>query len=199
MNELLIFGIAAPLWMLIGVAWVASRFPGYSHKTQVMSELGAISRPTQRIQPLVNNYPIGILFSIFGVGLLLAFPGELTAIVTGILIVSHGASHIVAGIFPCDADLGVENPSPAQKLHNIAGLVMYLSLLAACIVWALPSTVAPYWFRWYSLGSAVVSIVFVYYMARALNGGRNIGLYQRLSYGILASWSAVFSAVLIWV
>lgn len=198
MDKLLVIGIVAPLWMLLGVVWVASKYPGYKHKAQVMSELGARSRPTEQIQPFVNNYPIGALFSIFGIGLFLNFPDNVYATVSGILFVIHGASHIVAGIFPCDADLGLEDPSPAQRLHNVAGLVMYLSLLAACILGALPIAVAPDWFKWYSLASAVVSIVFLLYMIRAMDGGPKLGLYQRLSYGILAAWSAVLAAVLVW-
>lgn len=198
MDGLLIFGVVAPLWMVLGVAWVASRYPGYSHKMQVMSELGARSRPTQQIQPLVNNYPIGILFSIFGAGLFLSFPDKLHALASGILIFIHGASHIVAGIYPCDADLGLQNPSPAQKLHNTAGLVMYLSLLAACVLWALPNSIAPGWFRWYSFASAVASLALVFYMFRAMNGGSKLGLYQRLSYGLLAAWSAALAVIVIW-
>lgn len=198
MVALLIFGIVAPLWMLVGVAWVASGFPGYSHKAQVMSELGARSRPTQKIQPFVNSYSIGISFSIFGVGLVLGFPDKLHVTVSGILMFVHGASHIVAGVSPCDADLGLKNPSPAQKLHNLAGLVMYLSLLATCLMWVLPSAVVPHWFRWYSSSSAVASVIFVVYMVRALNGDSKLGLYQRLSYGTLATWSAVLAVVLIW-
>lgn len=199
MNALLISGILAPIWMLFGVAWVASRCPGYSHRTHVMSELGARSKPTHRIQPFVNNYPIGILFSLFGIGLSSGLPYGLHVTLSGILIFIHGVAHIVAGIFPCDADLGLKNPSLDQKLHNIAGLVMYLSLLVACILWVQPSAIAPDWFRWYSLISAAGSVILVAYMARAMNDGLNLGLYQRLSYGILAAWSTTLAAVAIWV
>jgi hypothetical membrane protein len=198
MDKLLIFGIVAPLWMLLGVVWVAPKYPGYSHKAQVMSELGARSRPAQQLQPFVNNYPIGVLFSTFGIGLLLSFPDQLHVTVSGILILLHGASHIVAGLYPCDADLGLENPSTAQKLHNTAGFVMYLTLLVACLFWVQPSSVAPDWFRLYSLASAVASVIFTFYMVRAMKGsGSKLGLYQRLSYGILAAWSATLAVVLL--
>ncbi len=193
----MLFGVLAPLWMWAGVAWVAGQYPGYSHKEQVMSELGARARPTYFIQPLVNNHPIGVLFCLFGIGLWADAVDNSYGVTTGVLMLIQGGSHIVAGLFPCDADLGERNPSPAQKLHNLAGLVMYLSLLAACLLWVASPAVDVAWFRGYSLASALASIAMMVLMVRAFNGGGGLGLYQRASYGILAAWAAVLALVLL--
>lgn len=193
MNELLWTGLLAPLWMLIGVAGLARKYPGYSHTHQVMSELGALSRPTASIHPFINNYPIGALFTAFGVALCFEYPNTLYFFAGGTLIAIHGLSHIVTGLFPCDEDLGANLPSTRQKIHNAAGLVMYFSLLVACFLWLLAPDKIPGWFWWFTLVALVVSIAFLLFMIKALKTEHYLGLYQRLSYGPLASWCAVLS------
>lgn len=188
---LLLCGVLAPVWMLIGVAAAGRLYPGYSHRHQAMSELGARERPTTAIHPFINNYPIGILFTAFGVGVALVFRSQPVLLACAVLLMLHGVAHIVAGIFPCDADLGANGPSLAQKLHGVAGLVMYFALLAACLVWVLVEPEPWRGFRAYSLLSAAASLVSLGCMARALQRGRNFGLHQRVSYGILAVWCAV--------
>ena len=59
-------GLIATLWIFIGV-YVASLFyEGYSHSKQFCSELGATGSPTEKLSPLINNYPLGFLFCFFG-------------------------------------------------------------------------------------------------------------------------------------
>lgn len=194
---LLLCGALAPLWMLIGVYAGGRLHPGYSHRQQAMSELGARERPTTRIHPFINNYPIGILFSAFGLGVMLLMNGEQPAYAGGIVLLMHGLSHIVAGIFPCDADMGAGgNASTAQKLHGVAGLVMYFALWIACVFWIFIDTPAGMPFRIYSLLSAAASIVSLGFMVRSLKTGLNMGLHQRVSYGILAVWCVALSPVL---
>ena len=59
-------GVIATIWIFIGV-YVAGRFyEGYSHSKQFCSELGATGSPTEKLSPLINNYPLGFLFCFFG-------------------------------------------------------------------------------------------------------------------------------------
>lgn len=59
-------GIAASIWLITGV-YVASLFyPQYSHTRQFCSELGATGSPTHTLSPLINNYPLGLLFTLSG-------------------------------------------------------------------------------------------------------------------------------------
>lgn len=189
-------GLLGALWMFIGVNFVARKFPGYSHKNQVMSELGARGRPSESIHPLVNNYPIAALLIVFGISILSSYWADLPMTTIGILVIIHGLSHLVTGLYPCDADLGIPKASSTQIIHNIAGLVMIVSLLAASIVGAFSSLVeVSQWFQAFSLTCALVSVIFAVMMGRSLSTGRNIGLYQRISCGALMVWVAVFSGV----
>lgn len=196
MDMMRLTGVFAALWMIVGVGLVARRFPGYSHRDRVMSELGAAGRPSAGIHPVVNNFPLAALYAVFGATLCVDFQGNAVMVATGLLILVHGICHAVTGLFHCDADLGVSSPSVTQKIHNIAGLVMFLSLYAASIAGLFaPPAVAPVWFSGFSLACLAVSLIFLIFMARALPSERNVGLYQRLSYGALVLWVAVLSGV----
>jgi hypothetical membrane protein len=191
-HYLLLCGALAPLWMLAGVTVGGWLYPGYSHTQQAMSELGARNRPTAKIHPFINNFPIGLLFSVFGFALL---RDRAVPLIAGLLLIVHGLSHIVAGLFPCDEDMGAKRASTAHKVHAMAGVIMYFSLLAACVLWIFIES-TPRWFGVYSLLSALGSVVSLSYMVSSLKTGRNLGLHQRISYGVLALWSAVLSVLL---
>jgi len=67
MFELLAYtAIIASIWIVIGVFTVAKLYPSYSHNKQFCSELGAAGSATEKLSPLINNYPLGILFCAFG-------------------------------------------------------------------------------------------------------------------------------------
>ncbi|HCS65389.1 MAG TPA: DUF998 domain-containing protein [Cellvibrio sp.] len=197
MKLLILAGVAAPLWMLAGVIIVSRLYPGYSHRHQVMSELGARNRATTKIHPWVNNFPIGFWFVLFGVVLLKNEPTNSLQFLTGILMMVQGSSHWVTGLFPCDEDMGIPKPSTGQVIHNIAGLVMYFSLLIACLLWAIKIHNLPEWFSLYSAVTAVISVIALVFMLRALKTNINLGLYQRINYGVLAAWVMVLNVMLI--
>ena len=197
MDLLVLAGVAAPLWMLLGVIVVARLHPGYNHRQQVMSELGARNRATTKIHPWINNLPIGFWFVLFGTALLKMEPNNNLLFISGILMIVQGISHWVTGLFPCDEDLGISNPSKGQGIHNLAGLVMYFSLLAVCLLWAIKMHSLPTWFSLYSAFSALASIVALVLMLRALKTNINLGLYQRINYGVLAAWVVVLSVMLL--
>jgi|SRR6187431_1150244 len=197
MDLLVLAGVVAPLWMLLGVIVVARLYPGYNHRQQVMSELGARNRATTKIHPWINNLPIGFWFVLFGTALLKMEPNNNLLFISGILMIVQGISHWVTGLFPCDEDLGISNPSKGQGIHNLAGLVMYFSLLAVCLLWAIKMHSLPTWFSLYSAFSALASIVALVLMLRALKTNINLGLYQRINYGVLAAWVVVLSVMLL--
>ncbi|WP_140391193.1 DUF998 domain-containing protein, partial [Pseudoalteromonas sp. JB197] len=97
-------GLIATLWIFIGV-YVASRFyEGYSHSKQFCSELGATGSPTEKLSPLINNYPLGFLFCFFGWYLAQLANVSILVNIVGWLVIVHGIGTWVAGYFPMDAD-----------------------------------------------------------------------------------------------
>ena len=190
-------GILAAVWMCLGVIYVSRLIPGYSHSNDVMSALGAKGSPASKVHPYINNYPIGTLFFLFGFYLYSNSQSSWLFLASGILVMVHGISHIIAGIFPCDEDIASNNPSNTQKVHMSAGLVMQISLLVAAGIWSFSDISLSAWFRWLSAVCLSASIIFLVLMVRAMKQDKYVGLYQRISVGALVLWVAILNGVLL--
>lgn len=198
MNQLLpLSGALASVWIVIGVIWAGSMYPDYSHSRQFCSELGAVGAPTQKISPLINNYPLGILFILFGGSVLSEKLGEVQLMVAGLAIVFHGLGTWLAGYFPMDSDPYTKHPSVSGKIHALAGLIMFISLFVAPIS-ALFSANYGLNFRLFSLLCAVGSIVPLLHLGKSERARELPGLYQRLSYGVQLIWLFCFSLLIAW-
>ena len=191
-------GLIATLWIFIGV-YVASRFyEGYSHSKQFCSELGATGSPTEKLSPLINNYPLGFLFCFFGWYLAQLANVSILVNIVGWLVIVHGIGTWVAGYFPMDADPFTKHPTFNCKVHSWAGFIMLLSLVVAPILIAISPTteITPLYFRVFSIVSVIATVYYLFAMAKAIKLQSNPGSYQRISYGIQLSWLSVFSIVL---
>lgn len=188
-------GLIATLWIIVGV-YVASLFyEGYDHAKQFCSELGAAGSPTEKLSPLVNNYPLGVFFCLFGG--YLALQSDVSALVniSGWLVISHGIGTWVAGYFPMDADPYTKQPTLNCKIHSWAGFIMLLSLLIAPILVAISPTTDSITasFRLFSLITTLIASYYLYAMAKAFKQHQNAGIYQRVSYGIQLIWLSTYS------
>ena len=192
-------GVLAPICLVIGVTIAGSFYPEYSHYNQAMSELGAKGSPTHILSPLINNYPLGLLFILFGVGIIKTFSTSTLARFSGILVLIHGLSSLSAGFFSCDVACALESPSPEQNMHNISGLVLFFSLLLSSLIWVFISNrcLGIKWFAWFSLACSLVAVALLPLMAAAIESGEGFGLYQRLNYGSQALWVLVFALILL--
>ncbi|GGE56640.1 hypothetical protein GCM10007421_34030 [Halopseudomonas oceani] len=200
MKKLALFsGILIPVWLLCGVLIAGALYPGYSHVDQAMSALGAVDAPTHRLSPIINNFPLGALFMLFGGAVFMALPGARLAQLSGLLIVLHGLASVSAGVFSCDPGCNSVEPSADQVLHNLSGLVMFASLTLANLLWVylarkqLGST----GFSWFSLSCLVLSLAVMPMMAAAVESGEAFGLYQRINYGVSVIWLGALAWMLI--
>ncbi len=185
-------GILVAIWLPIGVAIAARRYPGYCHRQQFLSELGASGSPTEHFSPIINNYPLALLFTGFA-GALIQAP-EFLAI--GICVFTHGMATALAGLFPMDP---ISNPGPtsaAHRVHIAAGAVMFLSLFIAQLL-GLWQSQWGWVFQSFSLLSAVLSVHFSARIYSALKANKNAGLFQRLGYGTQMVWLATLAYLLV--
>ncbi|WP_434575856.1 DUF998 domain-containing protein [Pseudomonas sp. Z3-6] len=196
-RALLGFGILIPFWLLLGVALTARAYPGYSHLDQAMSQLGAVGSPTHGFSAWVNNFPLGVMFVLFAVGVARRFKASRMALLSAALIFVHGLASFVAGYFSCDQGCAPVQPSVSQQNHNLAGLVMFISLTLAGALWAFlgKSLLSSSRFAMFSAICVVLAIVTVVLMATALADGHLFGLYQRLNYGVSVVWVASLAVV----
>ncbi|MEX5623973.1 DUF998 domain-containing protein, partial [Pseudomonas syringae] len=83
-------------------------------------------------------------------------------------------------------------PSTSQQLHNLSGLLMFLSLTLASALWAwLGSRIAgSRALALFSLACVVLAIITAALMGQAAQDGQLFGLYQRLNYGVSVIWVA---------
>ena len=191
-------GTLVPIWLFVGVFIAGSLYPGYSHYNQAMSELGALEAPTHVISPIINNYPLGVLFIIFGIAVFKTFTSSRLASLSGVLIITHGMASIIAGTFSCDVGCNIESTLTSQAIHNVSGLFMFLSLLIASGIWGLISTkvLNIKWFGWLSILLTFIALAALPLMAASIESGNGFGLYQRINYGASVIWLFIFSLVL---
>lgn len=192
-------GILASFWIIAGVIFAAKRYPNYDHNKQFLSELGAKGSPTESFSPRINNYPLGVLFCLSGLGVMLLPDNNIWLVFAGAMIVVHGIGTWVAGYFPMDLDAYTTTPSLEGKVHYWAGTVMMISLLCAPIAVTLSPTSEKItlMFKAFSSLFLFLTCFFTYKLAKAYERKLNPGLYQRISYGFQLVWLSTFSFILL--
>lgn len=192
-------GLIASVWIVLGVFLAAKFYPNYDHNKQFCSELGAKGSPTERLSPLINNYPLGILFCLFGFAVTQMKDSSMLSMLAGVLIIIHGIGTWIAGYFPMDADPYIKSPSLHCKVHSWAGLIMLFTLLLAplLIIFSPTNQYITTSFKVFSAASILLTMYFLYTMAKAYKNKENAGLHQRLSYGVQLIWLSGLSLVLI--
>lgn len=196
-QALLKSGLLIPAWLFIGVALTALAYPGYSHLDQAMSMLGAQGAPTHGFSAWVNNFPLGVLFVLFAVGVARRFRGSWVALLSAGFISLHGLASFGTGYFPCDAGCQPAVPSQAQMAHNLAGLVMFVSLTAAMLLWVFigKRQLGSLGFALFSALCVVGSFLTIIMAGAALDEGHLFGFYQRLNYGVCVLWVAALAVM----
>ncbi|MBD9631530.1 DUF998 domain-containing protein [Pseudomonas sp. PDM19] len=191
-RNLLRLGLLIPCWLFVGVALTSLGYPGFSHLDQAMSQLGAAGAPTQGYSAWVNNFPLGVLFVLFAVGVGRRFAGSRLALLGAALIALHGLASFATGYFSCDQGCAPAQPSTSQQIHNLAGLVMFFSLTLASALWAFlgKRLLSSPGFGGFSGLCVVLAVATVVMMARAFADGHGFGLYQRLNYAVSVIWVA---------
>ena len=197
-STVLYSGLIATIWLIVGVYFVSKFYPGYNHAKQFCSELGATGSPTQKLSPVINNYPLGILFCLFGGYVTQLSNVSMLVHLAGWFIVFHGVGTWIAGYFPMDEDPFTQQPTVNCKVHSWAGFIMLLSLVIAPILIAISPTteVIPLYFRVFSVVAVIAAVYYLFAMARAVKSQSNPGTHQRISYGFQLLWLSVFSLVL---
>ncbi len=185
-------GAIASVWIVIGIYIASLFYPDYNHAKQFCSELGALNSPTQKLSPAINNYPLGLLFVIFGLYLATLSSATSTTVVIGLMVITHGVGTWICGLFPMDSDPYTQTPSNSGKIHSWAGMGMLISLIVAPATAALSNTL-PSSLRLFSIACILGCVFFSYKLALAYKAMSNPGLHQRLSYGFQVLWLFVYS------
>lgn len=199
-SGLLLAGLIIPFWFVAGVFLVGQYYPDYSHINDALSLLGAEGATTEKLSPLINNYPLGVLFTLFGLGLYRLYSYSTPAKMSAGLIILHGLGSISAGVFACDSSCLPQSPSTSQIIHNISGLVMVLSLVCAAYLWKSLSVqlLRLRWLSHLAFACALISLITIPLMIIAIQHG-GFGLLQRINYGASIIWMSALSGYLFFI
>jgi hypothetical membrane protein len=189
-------GIAAPVVWVAALTFSGSLHPEYSHTRQYISELAARGSSTQRLMQITGFMLPGLLMAGFG-ALVGSYSYSMRAGVGAALLIVGGAARFAAGLFPPDPCCAA-TVSLSHQLHNMAGLTYVAAFATATVVWSATSErtagAGRYWFRWFSALSLVLAILVpVLLVWTGLADRRDIGLFQRVSFGILNVWLLAFA------
>ena len=128
-------GIAAPVVLVLGVVVAGLTWPGYSHRTQNISDLGG----TDAVQPALLNLTL-VLFGLLVVAFAVALhrvrtePADTPAgpLLVGPLLVGYfGATAALQGLTPCTP--GCAAGTPADRVHALAALTGLVAVALAML------------------------------------------------------------------
>lgn len=173
-TALLRFGVAVPFIYFGALLLVPLLFhPGYNHRTQYASEMGAATAP----HPAIFNFAIiacGLSAILGGVGIALAlrrrYESKVAGTLAGVSISLWGVAIVMAGLFPMP-----------NELHGAFGLGMILHFAPLFALIAVRDGAGLTWLRWLLAAGFVVSGVLFAVMMGAGSMVRvaDVGYWQR--------------------
>lgn len=180
-------GILAPPLFAAVVIYLATRYEGYSHVSQAISELGGEGATDPLLQS-INFFVLGVL--VLGLAWALFRSGAGTAR-GAVLVAGFGLfSAIGDSIFPCD--LGCAGTTTVGFVHNLLGVIGFVLAIAGMLV------LGRHWSRdakWaghatFSRLAAAVAIagLAIFIVMNATDSKSYVGAAQRVFVIALLSW-----------
>lgn len=169
--------VAGLLILLVAVIWGGATYPGYDHRRQFISELGATGAVAGRSVSAWGFVPNGVLVTVFGLLAAFVLRRSALAVVACLLLAANGVGMAGAGVFPCDFECSRSDPSAASLLHDLFGGLGYLCAIVGvglAALWARTSD-AP-WLAPVAVVALIVSLVGFYGIIAEV---QLPGLYQR--------------------
>ncbi len=190
-------GILAPILWASAIVLCGSLRPGYSHVTQYISELGERGSSTELIMRYAGFVPTGLMHAAFAAFLYVAFKGSRLASFAAALLALNGLARVAAGMFPCETGCA-GGGLISQRLHNLSALVGFFALIGAVLVCGVLFRRYQYLrvLSLYSIGSAILGLVFLVLLERSAESRAGTGLYECLASGVLSLWILVFATAL---
>jgi len=172
-------------------------YPGYSHVSQYISELGAVDAPYQNIVNWGGFLPIGISLALFLILVNRFITSSQKSKIGLILFFGLPLAYIISAAAPCDPGCP-EIGSVRQAVHNIGGLLGYIGGGLGLILWGVSK-------RNFKTGSFLsglsitLGIVVLSMFAIMISASPTEfkGLWQRIAETALFCWVSVISIYLL--
>jgi hypothetical membrane protein len=198
-------GIVAPVAFASVVVIAGALYPGYSHSTQLISELAAVHSPVAVIQT-VNSLAMGVLLIPFAWALHAGTIRGRQSVLGSTLIGFFGFAAIAYALLPCDP--GGEFVTVTGSIHNAIAICGFLAALTGIFIVSRTLTSDPNWghkYRLYSMITAAAGltalILWIVIGSSAPPGLPRFaarvpsmnGILQRVFVGILLQWIEVMA------
>ena len=187
-------GVVAPVIFSLLVIAAGTQYPGYSHLTQAISELGGVEAARPWIQN-ANFFVTGLLIVAFMIGLHRNLGSRQSAVAAS-LVGAFGVVAVAHAFLPCDA--GCEFVSIAGSVHNVTGLAGFLSAIAGVFLMSRAFGVDRHWkpYDVYSVvtaGAGLVSLVLWIALAKVVRIQSVNGVLQRVFAATIFVWIEVIA------
>ena len=187
-QKLAALGIATPIIFILGVIIAASQYPGYSHMTQKVSELGGVEAVYPWIQNttfyLVSLATLGWIFAVHR-GIDNGTGSKIGIVLFGVFAVSSAG---MSAVFPCDA--ACESETAASWIHEIIGFGGFLAFLLGLAFMSrrIKKAGGPLWYSRYTWISAALPIITTFLFKAFDSDDVNDGLAQRVFIAPILIW-----------
>lgn len=198
---LAICGIIGPILKSIVIVTLGFLWPGYSHVSQAISELGAIDAPNALVMN-VSYVVFGLLMVCFAFGLHQGICQGEGSIVGPVLVAIYGVGQVANGIFPCapGCQITLMIGSFTGLMRIVTSYVGFIAILLAMLVMSRRLRKDKQW-RNYGSFSTVIGLISVgaFLLSFVLSGLLTpwVGAFQRLRHGIVFLWIIVMAVNLL--
>ena len=188
-----ICGVFGAIAYLIFILIASSLFPGYSHASEYVSNLGAVGQPSALVMN-IGFIVTGSLIMLFGLSTLTSFKKDWKGTVGGIIIMFEGLAQILSGVFSCEPGCNATDPTMAESIHNIVGPLGFILIILAAFFWAFRFRKQDSWdsFWIYTLVTGIAALILFVIFGMSV-GTPIVGIWQRLLRITLYLWVAIFS------
>lgn len=191
------FGLSGVLFFVLSTILGGLLFPGYSHKTQLISESYAIGTAYGLHLRYIGFLPSGIFFAAFAFFATRAIPasklGKWGFYSLGIF---YGIATIIVSFFPCDTGCNPEliDPSISQLIHNLTGLLTYLIVPLSLVLIGIAAQKWPGG-KLVSYAGILCGLIALFFVGTLSSDMETdyAGLYQRIIEGSILLWITLCS------
>ncbi len=183
-------GIAGPVIYAFMVILLGFLQPGFSHITQLMSELGETGAPYAGIMNLAGFALTGTFLIIFAARFYLEFAGIRGVTPSSLLLALTGVLYLGEAYFPCDAGC-VPVTGPGFLHLELGQVAVFVAVLAAFVIaYVLKSSKDWQGFWQYSVMTGILVLILIPFL---VSQPGITGLLQRVLVGFILVWWEVLA------
>lgn len=192
---LLVTGIAAPIVLGLAVFLGGSLYPGYSHVSQFISELGATGAPFPSILNFGGLIPAGALTLAFALAMHWRYRSGTTLTISCALVALAGLSQLIAGVFPCDPGCSFEAMSRSAQIHALAAFSASFSRFLAPLLFAVANRAKHARLFWSSLLLGAGALAALAVGSQQGADSPYVGVLQRIHVALFFTWVLIVAIV----